>query len=154
MTETAQQPENTAPEPKPLAPEIAEACELAATDGEPDGDHITVRAARKDYNARGRCNEHWYRMVWRHNAWQYFSHERLPTGTFLARDRRATVLGEVWPGELVVQHDRGGPVNAVYLVVRQEKPLRRCTFARTRAGALRITLPDGRTVERPDPRRR
>jgi hypothetical protein len=134
-------------QPQPLAPEVAAACEIAATDGEPAGDPILLRAAfalrlRKQYPVE------WYRLVWRGGAWQYLSRQRLQT------DGRDETWGRVSPGELVAQHDRGGPIDAVYLVVRAEKPLLRCTFARTGAGTLRITLPDGRVVERPDPRQR
>jgi hypothetical protein len=60
----------------------------------------------------------------------------------------------VWPGEIVIQHDRGGPIDAAYLVVDEDqKPLIQCRLGRTRDGQLRITLPDGREIVRPNPRR-
>jgi hypothetical protein len=86
-------------------------------------------------------------MVWRHGAWQYFADRRLS-------GRSDAVLECVRPGELLAEHPRGRPIDLVYLVVQAEKPLRRCKFTRTPAGALKITLPDGRQIERPDPRRR
>jgi hypothetical protein len=153
MAETpTAQPESAAPEAE-RDPDLARACEIAATDGEPDGPPISIRAAHKAYSSRGRRDAHWYRMVWRSGAWQYYARERLPEDP---RERCATVYGDVRPGELVAQHDRGGPIDAVYLVTSRpgNDRLRFCTLRRTRAGTLRITLPDGRVVERPDPRRR
>jgi hypothetical protein len=116
----------------------------------------TVTAAKKDYNSRGSCREHWFQMVYRDGQWTYFGDGRLPNGTYLAADRKASVTGEVWPGEFVCRHDRGGPVDRV-CVVRADpdaKPLQILEYVRTRGGMLRITLPDGSTVELPDPRKR
>ena len=113
---------------------------------------VSIRAAHKDYSARGRVREHWYRLVWRDNAWQYFSDGRLPSGNFSASDRHATVLGDVFPGEIVVSHDHGGPIDRAWIVERSEKPLCRCKLEKTRAG-LRITTPAGEVIETPNPRK-
>jgi hypothetical protein len=137
-----------------LSPAILAACEIAATDGTPPDEPREIRAAYKDYNARGRCREHWFRMVWRGGAWQYLGDRRLASGNFRASERHDMVMAEVWPGELVVQHDRGGPIDAAYLVYDGgDRSLARCDLGRTRDGQLRITLPDGRQVVRPNPRR-
>jgi hypothetical protein len=136
-----------------LAPEVIAACEIAATDGTPPDRPREIRAAYKDYNARGRCREHWFRLVWRDGAWRYLGDRRLASGTFYAADRHDTVMAEVWPGELIVQHDRGGPIDAAYLVFEGDgRSLVACDLGRTRDGQLRVTLPDGRQVVRPNPR--
>jgi hypothetical protein len=139
-------------EPK-LPQAVRDACDVAFTGAEPPDVPRKVRAAHKDYNSRGRCREHWYRMVWRAGEWRYLGDRRLAAGTFLASDRHDTVWDEVWPGEIVIQHDRGGPIDVAYLVVDQEKPLVQCGIGRTRDGQLRVTLPDGRSLLRPNPRR-
>jgi hypothetical protein len=125
--------------PSHLTPEVAQACAIAASDGEPAGDPMLIAGACK------RAGEHWYRLVWRHGAWQYCTRGRLASDISYH-----VIYGCVWPGELIAQHDHGGPVVSISLVT-DENPLEPCAFARG-AGTLRITLPDGRTVERPDPR--
>lgn len=137
---------------------IAAACDIATgrTPADPSapGEHIT--GAKKDLNAKGRGPE-WYRMVYRGGSWRYVSDERLPSGTYLASDRRATVRGEVYPGEIVAQHDRGQPVDLMYLVCRPDDQGTRlvdCAFRRRRDGDLAVTLPDGSEIVLPDPRRR
>ena len=143
-----------------LAPQVAAACEAAFSDEAADAGEelVRVRAAHKDLNSRGRVRELWYRMAWEPGAaaWRYFAEERLPEGTIRASDRHATVFGNVPSGTLLAQHDRGRPIDAVWLVHAPvgEKEIRvtRCEF-RVTVGGLRITLPDGRTVERPNPRR-
>lgn len=113
---------------------------------------FTITAGKKDLNGKGR-GDWWYRMVWRDGSWQYFSEERLPTGTYLAGDRRATVSGDVFLGELVCRHDKGGPVDAVWVVVGGDKPLRVCKYVKRRDGSLNVTLPDGSVVSVPNPRK-
>lgn len=137
---------------------IAAACDIAAgrTPADPAAPSRRITGAKKDKNARGRGPE-WYRMVWRGGSWRYVSDERLPSGNFLAADRRATVYGEVYEGEVCVDHDRGGPVSDAYLVCRPDeggKVLADCTFARRRDGQLAITLPDGSVILTPDPRKK
>jgi len=111
----------------------------------------SVRAAYNN-NVEGRKREHWYRLVWRDGAWSYYAEGRLPP------DRRASVFGDVWEGELVAQHDRGGGVNAVYLArwgsgeVNGPMFLVDLDFRRVK-GELLIALPDGSQIKRPDPRR-
>jgi hypothetical protein len=62
---------------------------------------VSITGAKKDLNCKGRGPQ-WYRMVWRPGSWQYVSSDRLPAGNFLASDRRASVSGEVYHGEIVV----------------------------------------------------
>jgi len=145
-----------APTAEPGLPEtVRDACEIAASGSEPPEPSMRVEAGHCDYSARGRRRAHWYRMVWRGDAWQYFSSTRMGPVGLLASTRHQTVYGEVWHGEVVIQHDRGGPIDAAYLVVAgEEDPLVECGLSRTRDGQLRITLPDGRTLLRPNPRRR
>lgn len=111
---------------------------------------VKMTVAKKDYNSRGRCQEHWFRMVWRNGSWGYIG-ARLPSGNFLASDRRAEVVAEVYEGELVARHDRGGKIEAVSIIVNGTRKV--LEFYRTRVGNLKITLPDGREIELPDPRK-
>jgi hypothetical protein len=138
------------PQPEPELPQnVRDACELACTGAEPPDVPRTIRAAHKDYSPRGKCREHWFRLVWRGGEWRYL-------GDHLSPDRREdTAYGDVWPGEIVIQHDRGGPIDSAFLVIdgQDRRPLTRCELRRTRDGQLRITLPDGRDVVRPNPRR-
>jgi hypothetical protein len=134
----------TFPDAAALPPEVVAACEIAASDGEPLSEPITVAAAVRDRW----CRKHWHRMVWRGGAWQYL-HDRP-----LANGRDDTVWGAAWPGELLAEHNHRGPVRYVWLVVRATSPLSRCPFHRPRPGVLAIRLPNDRTIERPDPRPR
>jgi hypothetical protein len=113
---------------------------------------LRIRGASKDYSARGSCREHWYRMVLRCGEWRYFSDGRLPAGNYLASDRQATTKGDVWIGELIVQHDRGGPINRAYLVTGGDENIVTCPVAARRGGGLSITLPDGTVVATPSAR--
>jgi hypothetical protein len=142
--------------PPNLAPKanlLAEACARARGESPIPGDEPAAgkwTVAKKDYSSRGRCREHWFRMVWR-GGWTYVG-DRIggPGGYDFAE-------AELWLGELVVRHDRGGPVAAVTVVAPASDgdgfALRKCAFTRTRDGNLRITLPDGSVIVRPDPRR-
>ena len=134
---------------------LAAACAIAARrtlPGEELGKKII--GAQKDLNSKGK-GEHWYRMVYRGGGWRYVSDSMLPAGAYLAADRRAKVYGEVYPGEIVVGHDRGEPIDVAYLVVDRgaAKWLREIEFSRLRSGRLRFALPDGSAVDLPDPRR-
>jgi hypothetical protein len=137
---------------KPLSGATLDACAIATGEAQPDpsANAIGIRAAAKDLNAKGN-GPIWYRMVWRGGRWSYFASERLPSGNYLAADRRATVHGDVYPGELVCQHARGEQVDAVWIVRAHEKPLRKVEFTRTRDG-LRVQLPTGAMLTLPDPR--
>jgi len=140
---------------------VIDACGVAAGDRRPDPDARpkSIRAGHKDLNARGK-GTWWYRMAYRDGTWKYFSDERLPSGTFLASDRRATVKGDVFAGELVCSHDKGGPVDAVWLICDEHEGeggeatcMELCGMRKRRDGMLVVALPDGREVAVPDPRR-
>lgn len=147
------------PEPIPapaIAPRIQSACDIAIGRTPADDAEAGTRivGAKKDLNAKGRGPQ-WYRMVYRAGQWQYVSADRLPSGTFLAADRRAEVYGEVYPGEIVVQHDRGAAVDLAWLAAApnaEGKCLVKIGFARRRDGKLSFALPDGSEVVLPDPR--
>lgn len=137
---------------------IQVACDIAAgrASADPDAEGARIRGAHKDLNAKGRGPE-WYRMVYRGGSWQYVSDERLPSGTYRASDRRATVYGEVYPGEILADHDRGKPVDQIWLAHARDAEgdaLTECEFRRRRDGDLAITLPDGSEVVLSDPRRK
>ena len=156
-----------APEPKkeePIdpknTPKVREAIEAAMGRREIPEEGFRIVGAKKDLNARGRGTE-FYRMVRRDNRWQYVSTERLPTGSFRASDRRATVYGEVYPGEIVASHDRGGPLDIAWLAVGEGhgpgSPEGNSwgigiEIKKLRSGLLRFLLPDGQTIDLPNPR--
>lgn len=137
---------------------LALACDIATNTVEaPESDPVQITAGYKDLNAKGN-GAWWYRMVFRQNSWSYFSNDRLPTGTFLASDRRAKVKGDVFLGEIIAQHDRGGSVDCMYLVAPnptdEDRPmLLPVKFAKRRDGNLSVTLPDNRKVVTPNPRK-
>jgi hypothetical protein len=114
---------------------------------------LSISAAHKDHSAKGRRRAHWFRMAWHNGGWEYLGDRRLANGTFYSGDRHDTVYGDVWDGELVAQHDRGGAVDTVYIVsaAAEEERLQRLAFAR-RSGRLLVTLPDGEELDLPDPR--
>jgi hypothetical protein len=100
-------------------------------------------------------------MAWRGGVagireWQYIG-ERLTGVVMRASTRHQTSYGDVWPGEIVAQHDRGKPIDTIYLIVKaplepkaMKEPLE---FTKRRDGQLSITLPDRSSVILPDPRR-
>jgi hypothetical protein len=152
--------QNPAPAPgQNPAAALAEACARARGESPIPGDEAPVgriTAARKEYSARGRCQEHWFRMRWSGNQWEYLGERIGGPGGFRASERRQASFADVWTGDLLAQHDRGGPINAVFIVVPKSieaDNLAVCKFVRTRDGNLRITLPDGSVITRPNPRR-
>ena len=159
----------TTPAPETPADALPErvrlACDVAAGRTPPAADARghRVRAAAKDLNCKGR-GPWWYRMRLAPQgkgggAWQYFSAERLPSGTFRAAERRATVHGDVFAGDLVCSHDRGGPMDpTIYLVCDPDEAGRvlvECEgWAARRDGRIDVTLPDGTVVTVPAARSR
>jgi hypothetical protein len=133
-----------------LPPELLAACDIAASGGEPEGGPRSTWAAGY---CRRRGRGHWRRLVWRAGAWRPFAERALARRA----DRPGDIVpGIVWPGELVVHQRRAtttAPVTAVYVVCGAPNPhaLWLCDVEE-RPGALRITLPDGRRIDRPDPR--
>lgn len=144
----------------PLPLHVVVACDVATgtIQSDPAACAIKITAARKDLNAKGR-GATWYRMVLRSGQWKYFADGRLPSGNFLACDRRASVRGKVYEGELVCRHHKGGQVDSVQLVVDSPSEdgnkgqLVDVDFVAQRNG-LRITLPTGAMITAPDPRAR
>jgi hypothetical protein len=129
---------------------------------------IRVIGARADYSARMRAREHWFRMVYREHRWTYFTDYLEPIG-LRAAQRHQTLYGDVYIGELLAQHDRGGPVDVLYLVADRAVPRRagvdresadqrgtliRLDFYAGRDGKLRVELPDGSALTLPNPRRK
>jgi hypothetical protein len=139
------QPAGTAPA---LPPEVLAACDIAASGRAADGEPRTVSASGRCRYGRG----HWRRLVWRAGAWRPFADRALARRA----DPDDIVPGIVRPGELVV-HQRGasGRITAAYVVcgAPSQRPLKLCNVEE-RPGALRITLPDGRQIERPYPPKR
>lgn len=138
--------------------ELSLACAIARGEAEapqePCGEMI---AAKKDYNARGRCREHWYRLRWNGVTWEYMTKERLSGGTFYASDRHHTIWEPVYVGDVLAAHDRGGPINQIVLVIGRGEGgkvrFRELEFVKRRDGDLGIKLPDGSQLVTPNPRR-
>lgn len=163
--ETPTTPTTTAPtvpsvDAAAISPHILSACRIATGQDEPSTTDapIMVRCKHKDLNAKGR-GPHWYRLAWRNKAWVYLSSDRLPSGTFLASDRRCTIRGEAYHGEILAQHDYGGPVDAAYLVAipgpnaaAQDCLISLAKPVKLRDGSLRFELPDGSHVCTLNPR--
>lgn len=136
-----------------LPEHIQIACDIAnkKIPANPESKGIKITGAKKDLNAKGRGPE-WYRMVYRGNGWSYVSRERLPRGNYLAAERRATVYGEVYEGEIIVEHDRGEPISGAKLVTNNEIPLTEIEFFKQRDGNIKFILPDKTEIILPDPR--
>lgn len=117
---------------------------------------ISITGAHCDYSARGSCREHWFRMAWRNDSWQYIS-RRLEAVGMTSSTRHQSKKGDVWAGEIVASHDRGKPIDAVALIVNRPEGVTNhilwLDFTRRRDGQLSITLPDKSTVVLRDPRK-
>lgn len=127
-------------------------CGRAAADPSEEGKVIT--GAKKDLNAKGKGPE-WYRMVWRSGCWQYVSSDRLPSGNFRASDRRASVSGPVYTGEIVAGHDRGGQIDIAWVICPPDadgKVMVSIEFKKRRDGQLEFSLPSGDKILTPNPR--
>lgn len=147
----------TAPEAPKIDPLTQAACDIAAgrTPAGHNASGKSIVGAKKDLNSKGRGLE-WYRMVYR-GGWQYVSDEWLPSGSFRASDRRAEIYGDVYPGEIVVAHDRGKPVDLAWLARTPSEAssgLIKINFRSRRDGQLVFTLPDGSEVVLPNPRKK
>jgi hypothetical protein len=116
-----------------------------------------ITGGKKDLNCKGR-GDHWYRMVFRDGCWNYVSSDRLPMGTLRASDRRCTVYGEVYNGEIVVSHDYGSAVDCAWLVVPPDddngKSLVEISFLKRRDGKLVFKLPDESQIVLENPRQK
>jgi hypothetical protein len=148
------------------SPHVLEAIEIALGEREAPEEGFRIIGAKKDLNAKGNGPEY-YRMVYR-NGWRYVSTDRLPQGKIYASDRRATVYGDVYAGEIVAAHDRGQALDEAWLVIGENKGASKIPVAgktgnswgiqidikKLRNGLLRFVLPDGRTIDLPNPRAR
>lgn len=146
---------------EPSLPEVVRvACLIAAGEvRDPSAPAISVVAAKRDLNSRGNGSE-WHRMVYRDGTFTYFADGRMPTARYLASERRVTLRGDAYVGEIAVQHDRGGPVNAVWLVVGEHhnpagerKLIIPLAWSKQRDG-IRVILPTGTHITVPNPRSR
>ena len=145
-----------------LSPRLTNACLVAAgtEPADPAATGIQIRAGYRDLNCK-MSGEEWHRMVYRDAKWSYYSDERIPSRGIRASERKCITHGEVFHGELVCQHYIGKPVDAVYLIADQKeiwnsnspKQIHSVEFVKQRDGNLRITLPDGKKVILPNPRK-
>jgi hypothetical protein len=157
MSESATNPvDGNVPATPSISASLQLACDIAAGRAEADpGAHgFKITGAMKDLTCRGRGPQ-FYRMVYRGGAWQYVSAQRLPNGCYRARERRAEVFGDVFIGEIVVDHNRGAAVDTAYLVDAPDAEgecLENIAFQLRRDGDLTFTLPDGSEVVLTNPR--
>jgi hypothetical protein len=144
-------------------PAITAACAIPTGEApaDPGAKPVRIRAAHRDHNCKG-VGPEWYRMRWSGASWEYFSEGRMPPTGVRASDRHSTLYGQAYDGDLIIQHDRGGPVSEAYIVVGRgfqgssgaTAYLKVCQqVAIRRDGNLEITLPNGAVVVRPNPRK-
>lgn len=154
--------------PPPLDPAVKDACMIAVGESPADERSTPHRcwAAKRGLNCKGNGGES-YRRVLRAGtkSWEFLSSERLPRGTYLAADRKASVYGEGFRGDLLASYSRslrGGKsqqskatLDEVRIVVGKHSgewlsvP---CVATRRRDGRYDIILPSGQslTVASPD----
>lgn len=134
--------------------ELAIARAKGEVDIPPEEAPVKVCGAFCHYGSRMQMRSHWFRMVWRNGKWQYFTGYLKPIGLRSAT-RHQELYGDVWVGEILAEHPRGGEVIAVYLVVSEGTDgLVSLDFYRRRDGNLSVKLPDGSNLVLPDPRGR
>lgn len=117
---------------------------------------MEVTAASRDISCRGRVRHEWFRMVYRSGSWEYFASERAPAGRMRAADRYWSTTGVVADGEYICQHDRGRPVDRVFVVDEVARKLVELQFERAIRDGARVLVVrerDGREIVLPDPRR-
>lgn len=150
-----------------LDPIVLDACLIAVGERGTDEQAASHRcwAAKRDVNARGNGGES-YRRVLRAGAeaWEWLSIGRLPRGTFLASDRRYTITGDGYRGDLLAAYSRGlrggrsegrATLDEIRLVVGAHSGERvsvACRHTRRRDGRYDVILPSGHslTVASPD----
>lgn len=135
---------------------IRKACDIAAEriKADPADKAMLVCLAGRDMNCR-LIGEEWYRMRWTGEKWEYIV--RLPPLTRIEKDRHCLVNGEVFLGDILLQHQKGGGVTQILLVAALEDgspSLFHCPHAARRDGNVAFDLPDGTEIVRPNPRSR
>jgi hypothetical protein len=92
---------------EPVTELVRIACDIA-TGAAKDDTAVAIRgrAAWRDLNAKGNGRETYRRALSPGGSWRFMSSERLPRGTFLASDRKASVRGDVYVGDLVADFER------------------------------------------------
>lgn len=118
---------------------------------------IEIMAAVVDYSSKGNMLNHWFRMVYRDGAWEYFAERKATAPTYGAASRNQKIKGTVRSGELVLKHNYKGGVTEIGLAStgwegrKSWEDLQPCTF-KASGRELVITMPDGSTVTAPNPR--
>lgn len=147
--------QHTAP---PLVAAVAIACSIARGEQQPDpaATGFSIRGAWRDLNSRGHGSESYRRRLPAgEHTWTWVSDERLPRVGIRASERRCSVEGEVFAGDLIAEFSRSidsrvGAVSIDYICIVGEratgKHLTACQFTRRRDGQYDVTLPDGSTV--------
>ncbi|MDE3097244.1 MAG: hypothetical protein KGK07_14745 [Chloroflexota bacterium] len=140
--------------PTTIDPAVAAACAIARGEQQPDPAEsaISIRGAWRDLNARGRGDESYRRRLPAGaKGWAWVSDDRLPRAGIRASERRCSVSGEVFGGDLIAEFSRSidSRVGAVsvdsfaLVVAGHAKLLHICEYKRRRDGQYAVTLPDG-----------
>lgn len=157
ITETSEQA--TLAEPATERPSEATilACDIATGAAkDPTANAIRTKAAWRDLNAKGNGGETYRRALSPGGAWRFVSSERLPRGTFLASDRRCTVRGDVFVGDLIADYDRSlskgasqgeakhdGKIGLVIGAADKGAEIEWMDVTRQKDGTWRVILPTG-----------
>jgi hypothetical protein len=112
---------------------IRELCDIAWTEGDPVCASVPMLGFVD-------VTTTYERRVWRRGRWREFASGDNP-------------VGRVRAGEIVIEYTEGAPVTTAYLITGEVA----CGYIRlearqTESGTVKIDLPDGRVIERPDPR--
>ncbi len=87
-------------------------------------------------------------------TWEWVSEEKLPRGMFLASERRATVRGDAYQGDLIAQFAREiwrgevrpAKLTSVWIVEGGDEPLTKCEHTKRRDGKIAVRLPNGSEI--------
>lgn len=83
------------------------ACDLATSEAvDATAAAIAIRGSWRDLNAKGNGSESYRRAMSPGRPWRFVASSRLPSKTFLASDRRTTIRGDVFPGDLLADYER------------------------------------------------
>lgn len=142
--------------------QMRRACALARGEiSDPDGEGVSVLAAKKDLSAKGSGEESYRRRLPAgYGAWTWVSEERLPRGHFRASERRAEVKGDAFAGDLLAWFSRQikngasageATLDSFQLVAGRLSDGRTrvsnaLTHTKRRDGQYAVTLPDGSVI--------
>lgn len=143
--------------PEPLPEIVRIACDIA-TGAAADATAVAIplRGAWRDVNAKGNGDEHYRRALSPGGSWRFVAAERLPRGMFVAADRKASIRGDVYVGDLLADYDRplrggrsqgeathDGKIGLVIAAASKGAEIEWLDVARQKDGSWRVILPTG-----------